>query len=191
MQTQDLSAAVKQPGPTQTLICAESRPAAQLYSTRPIDTHLLRRTHGKKYAPYGKRLAERILAGNRPFLVRIFVYEPSTDPWPAAKRINARDDSAALILPAGEHPDNFVWPACSAIHVIDYWSEQNIDGLLSALAPALFGQAQNLLSSGTAASITGAGYIDERRRQNQSVAGYERGTSQAGRQQQDRGTASR
>ncbi len=95
----------------------------------------------RKFPPYGKQLAERILVGNPPFIVRCLVYGPPNyphqippDPWLRAKLINQRSDSSALVLPHGEHPGRFTWPVRGLICVVEHWPSRNMDDIVATLS---------------------------------------------------------
>ncbi len=98
----------------------------------------------KKLPPFGKRFAERILSGPPPFIVKILVHgQPNypwqvmPDPWKAAKAINERNDSFALILPNGEPPSRLKWNVRGLICSVQHWPSRGMDGVISELVKCL------------------------------------------------------
>ncbi len=87
----------------------------------------------KKLPPFGKILLDRQRFKNPPFLVAVCV---GGDAWNSAKVRNARGDSVALVLPAGETPASYSWPVSGCMVVVD-WTQPAPEQLIVSLARSL------------------------------------------------------
>jgi len=71
----------------------------------------------KHLPPYGAALASRQQFQNLPFLAVVCTGQ---DAWNQAKRWNSSGNNCAMVLPAGESPDKFIWPVRDCTCVIEW-----------------------------------------------------------------------